>query len=191
MERALNATASETDRLIVLSVRANHMAGKGLDFTEATRVLDREILDLLDSGANGRVVEGEWFERVADETRDDGEAVGFYRLGLKWVWDWHQFWIKAPGAAVLAGQDVDWMSDVLEEYTQKRSARLNERFTSQDMQLYILSQCDKRFKPNPKVWVKKRWNAGIGAIDRLWGGSNVVRRAIRALRAYELPTEVP
>jgi hypothetical protein len=72
--------------------------------TIASRVqwLDALITERLAGGADGRAVRGLWYEKIGDEENADFDASVKFLMGLSYVNDYGQLWVKAAGALHLA-----------------------------------------------------------------------------------------
>lgn len=188
-EKPLFQAERDFNRLCVLSAYANYLPRDRPKQAERVQAFDREILGLLDANADARGVRGEWFEEHGDESGSHAQAAHLYRLGVRWVPQWHQLWVKALGATTLALESPDWASAALQEYTaqmgQARRKRGLPSLTLEETMAHILRRAGHRWDASPPPGVKERWNAGVELIRATWGYAPEVQSALREFRTYD------
>lgn len=195
-ERALKACEAplfqaerDFNRLCVLSAYVHYLLRDRPEQAERAQAFDCEILRLLDTDADARGVRGEWFEEHGDESGSHVQAAHLYRLGVRWVPQWHQLWVKALGATTLALESPDWASAALQEYAaqmgQARRKRGLPPYTIEETMAHILRHAGHRWDASPPPGVKERWNAGVELIRATWGYAPEVQSALRELRTYD------
>ena len=181
------ATELAFNLLVVKSEYAQYLAevmGSPPERQQQLATLDRDVRRVLSEGAervDGSGVKGEWYERIGDAAPDHAHAAAIYKLGLRWVPQWYQLWVKALGASVLAGETTEWVSGLLRSYASQldedqpgtsEATAEGERGVAELIATKIRSlrkyEVRQRRRPPPR-WTSARWETGLryrAAMDR-------------------------
>ena len=136
--------------------------------------LSAEGKRLLDSGADGRAILGEWYEMYGDHEKEHADAASIYAVGVKCVPKWAQLWIKCIGASLLAPST----DNKVEEY----HAQLNP-----DMVVAILANSGRGYhqQRGEKQYLVDRWKTGVKQLQQWWPTDRCIRQLIRDRYFFE------
>jgi hypothetical protein len=140
------------------------------------RQLNDRVWRLLDDGAAGIMVWGEWFELLADREADHGEAAGIYGLGARHVPAWHQFWVKGAGAELLGRLTQCPVTEALKGKTPTELGQILKK---------AASGVKHALRGTGPSVVRDRWREGVRFFKRNWGNHPDVRPFLWAYRELE------
>jgi hypothetical protein len=145
----------ERTGLQALTAYAVYLATEEPERLEEAEDATSRALELIARGADGRVARGEWYEMIADKEVDHGKAASLYELGVRFVPEWAQLWVKGIGAASLA--DATTLRKEL-------LTRLDAKRVSDDGRAWnVVAKCQKAYerqRSNGPQHVTLRWQRG-------------------------------
>jgi hypothetical protein len=126
-----------------------------------------------------RHVPGEWFEKNADCTWDDGKAAWHHGLGIQYAEPYCQNWIKGLGATALAGRDCSGLLERLDSLPDDKAKMTMCRWATSAYRKHWRQQPMRKERSPENVsvgdpvldrWVRvlDRWNRAFEILLNLW-----------------------
>jgi hypothetical protein len=110
--------------------------------------LNEEAWKLLESGVNGSVAIGEWYEMLGDEEDDPVKKEEKYREGVRWIRDYTPLWIKLLGASFNVYGNLKHIQPYLDDLSIKEAIK-------------ILNRAERKLKTNYREYSKPIIKNGI------------------------------
>jgi hypothetical protein len=163
-ERNYNRLKFLTQRAVFLEKYGQVTPQSGLQ--EKIKQRTEEALKMIEEGADGSAAFGGWYESTGDNLERHVDAEKVYELGVRWVPDWHQLWIKLIGCARLAYSNHDKAKAICETLP---VAKL-------DLILQKSLPGISRDKKHYREWVQQRWIAGIKQFREMYETDPLIGR---------------